>query len=661
MQYKGPICGNARIEEPETCDDGNRDDGDGCSRSCRLEILEICNNGIDDDGNGWIDCTDPACLQDATCTGEICGNGIDDDQNGKIDCEDVACQHHNFCRRDEICGNGIDDDQNEQTDCEDPVCNGHPQCGACNPTDTVFARVGDYYTFPRNDNTLTMVFPCDENHESWQTRFHLIEPAGARLTWQHPAPVFLTREEDPDTTCGVDVLACTTSGRLHMDLLPPGVYRISAPASTQVQFDFVEPIYENCSNGFDDDADGQVDCEDPDCANAIICQEEICNNGSDDNGDGLVDCEDPQCVVFCAPPEDCTDGRDNDLDGHADCQDIDCTGTPVCTGSSCVVHFDFGTLHRGAIVAADWSTAVTPNSFIASCGGAGPDFTAAFTLDAPSNVLLHLTQTGSHSLTLSTEAGPGTSCLTGELACLTSPGVHMPGTWSFSQLPAARYFVNIDATTEDATGMGRLEIQTVGPLDEWCANGIDDNGDGLADCADPQCSALSLCQPETLCRNDLDDDDDGWTDCADPDCMATSSCGPGMCIPHRNLGTLLPGHPVSAWVDLASGDLFSSPLPCAFADPSPITVLSFALVTTSRVHVRMLPELVAEPVAALSASAGPNSTCDAAIHQCAAVPTSGIQGSFETVLLPAGNLYYVLVSSYAAPALGRVQVILEAR
>jgi len=31
------VCGNNVIEPPETCDDGNTEDGDGCSASCELE------------------------------------------------------------------------------------------------------------------------------------------------------------------------------------------------------------------------------------------------------------------------------------------------------------------------------------------------------------------------------------------------------------------------------------------------------------------------------------------------------------------------------------------------------------------------------------------------------------------------------------------------
>lgn len=55
------------------------------------------------------------------------------------------------------------------------------------------------------------------------------------------------------------------------------------------------PPTEDCYNGVDDDDDGLIDCDDPDCD----CTE-ICNNGIDDDGDGLVDAEDSDCCWFYA-------------------------------------------------------------------------------------------------------------------------------------------------------------------------------------------------------------------------------------------------------------------------------------------------------------------------------------------------------------------------
>lgn len=58
-----PTCGDSNVEAPETCDDGNTVDGDGCSAVCLLEGTGICGDGILD-------------------TGEACDDGNDLDGDG---------------------------------------------------------------------------------------------------------------------------------------------------------------------------------------------------------------------------------------------------------------------------------------------------------------------------------------------------------------------------------------------------------------------------------------------------------------------------------------------------------------------------------------------------------------------------------------------------
>ncbi len=57
------------------------------------------------------------------------------------------------------------------------------------------------------------------------------------------------------------------------------------------------PVFpEICSNGIDDDGDGLIDCDDPDCTLSTDCGE-ICDNGIDDDGDGFIDGADSECNV----------------------------------------------------------------------------------------------------------------------------------------------------------------------------------------------------------------------------------------------------------------------------------------------------------------------------------------------------------------------------
>ena len=81
---------------------------------------------------------------------------------------------------------------------------------------------------------------------------------------------------------------------------------------------------ERCENGVDDNEDGRIDCEDPQCAFYPTCVNqggEHCYNGRDDNSDGKVDCADDACkgTYLCtADGEDCVNQRDDDGDGKID-------------------------------------------------------------------------------------------------------------------------------------------------------------------------------------------------------------------------------------------------------------------------------------------------------------------------------------------------------
>ncbi len=94
---------------------------------------------------------------------------------------------------------------------------------------------------------------------------------------------------------------------------------------------------EICNDGEDNDDDNLVDCDDPDCLNASICLgggPELCDNGTDDDGDGLIDCDDPDClndpICLGGGPELCDNGTDDDGDGLIDCDDPDCLNNSVC-------------------------------------------------------------------------------------------------------------------------------------------------------------------------------------------------------------------------------------------------------------------------------------------------------------------------------------------
>jgi|GEM_PF-4883745 len=98
----------------------------------------------------------------------------------------------------------------------------------------------------------------------------------------------------------------------------------------------------DCDDGADNDQDGDFDCDDSDCADAPECAtENDCSDGADNDADGLFDCDDPDCAEDAACVDDfegdeageCTDGVDNDSDGFVDCDDPNCEGSPDCESS----------------------------------------------------------------------------------------------------------------------------------------------------------------------------------------------------------------------------------------------------------------------------------------------------------------------------------------
>ena len=88
-----------------------------------------------------------------------------------------------------------------------------------------------------------------------------------------------------------------------------------------------------CADGSDNDGDGWVDLDDPDCATGsseVGYGSAVCNDGVDNDGDGATDAADAQCADGSGSSEStgCTNGQDDDGDGWTDSADPDCASAP---------------------------------------------------------------------------------------------------------------------------------------------------------------------------------------------------------------------------------------------------------------------------------------------------------------------------------------------
>jgi hypothetical protein len=323
----GPVCEQDQTAGTEgpftdpTCFDGLDNDCNGLTDefdpNCQ-PVPEICNNNVDDNDNGLVDCADPDCegyigqpgdcstglpgicsAGTTTCTGgqkfceqdtqagpegpfdsPTCSDGLDNDCDNLTDANDPDCTVPP-----EVCDNDQDDNGNGLVDCEDPQC-ADATFGACDTGNPGICSAG----------TLT----CDGSQPGAVcTQDQTAQPEGP---FGSPTCTDgldndcdgLTDAADPDcaepvveicdnnvddngnglTDCQdpecdqVSFGACDTgepgicaAGTLICDGTAIG------PVCEQNQQPGVEGPYTSatCSDGLDNDCDGLIDEDDPDC------------------------------------------------------------------------------------------------------------------------------------------------------------------------------------------------------------------------------------------------------------------------------------------------------------------------------------------------------------------------------------------------------------
>jgi mono/diheme cytochrome c family protein len=324
--------------------------------------------------------------------------------------------------------------------------------------------------------------------------------------------------------------------------------------------DFDASVYpgaaEICSDSVDNNCDGVID------ETACICPDAD-GDGQTASICGGTDCDDSEPTVYLGAPEICTDGLDNDCDGLVDFSDPDALNCPTCTdadgdgfnaeGGSCgTVDCDDNdpNVHPGAIEICDgkdtncdgrqsFTDKDKDGDGYAWCAGDCNDNDAAI-------------NPGAQELC----DGIDNDCngiLRGDEKDVDNDGYRL-----CDPVPDCNDFnAAINPGAVEICGDG-LDNNCDGVIDEAACTCPDSDGDGQTasicggtDCDDSN-PAIYLGAPE-ICTDSLDNDCDGLTDCADPDAIncppitdadgdgydAAGICGPADC--NDNDPTIHPG------------------------------------------------------------------------------------------------------------------------
>ncbi len=393
----------------------------------------------------------------------------------------------------------------------DPAAEGHPEQAA-----------GYYY-----DIAATLL-PWQDDNGAWGTRHEGSQPGWTQQSSHLFAMLALERASAGLGGHGVDLgerPQCNDGADNDRD----GLVDLEDPQCV-LRCVVSEGPVPACRNGRDDDGDGWIDLEDLGCAHRDDDgeQDPACANLRDDDDDGVVDWPaDPGCAGRSdedeADPVDlpaCANGRDDDGDGAADFgDDPDCLtadqddeGARIeCAGLDDVVHVGPWT-HEGRLEG--------DNEYAGRCGGVrGAEDVFALVVDETLTLEVSTDHPGTE---VDTALYIRTGCEDGhEVACANDVAEDNAASRLEVELEPGIYYLFVDARIGRGTYQLSMRVLRRQPA---CSDGEDNDLDGAVDMADPGCAGAfdpSEADPEgaLACGNGVDDDDDGLRDWpADPGC-----------------------------------------------------------------------------------------------------------------------------------------------
>jgi hypothetical protein len=577
----GTCCPDDRVRPDGTCDipdggfdlsgpgDGGGDGGDPCA-----------------DPNN---CTKPECVGDPRCHvlgTEICNNGIDDDDDGLIDCQDPDCASFPGCQM-HMC------DPNHP-DCTDPACVNEPQCKdlKCHPT-VDFGTInpmGSSSTRMENTTGTTdvAVTPCAPGSAGMVVgKFDLSGNAAVTLTFTQGKGedhVFGLFRAGINQGCGANPVGCydpkgTLSGSNTFTNLGPGEYYV-----------ITQP--------FEPKGQGPVTV-----TLSTPTKKEICNNGVDDNGNGLIDCADPDCL--------------NDAN---------------CINQECTPDFNVGALvvnAPGKSVSFDTTNGDKTENLTCEGLKGGGDVVVRFTLKETAGILLDFDQAGDHVVGLFRSPPAGQKCDADQIGCF-DPSGHAQETVAWGEYPAGDY---------------ELIFKALKPGDEGHV--------------DATISAYRNRKVE-LCHNGIDDDGNGLIDCADPACIGVPGCSAPYCMPDRQLGNMVVGEAQTVHLNVAQNGQAGYKASCTKGGGKGM-VVQFTVTQGGQgggVGIGFDCTETGDQVLALYAAGGPRDPCDVNELVCADPKTLPFGCGYEVPNLQPGT-YNVIAEGFSPGTEGNVDLTLS--
>ena len=322
-------------------------------------------------------------------------------------------------------------------------------------------------------------------------------------------------------------------------------------------------------------------------------------------------------------PEICDNGIDDDGNGLTDCQDLACASAPNCVAVECKPDITLGALVVGDMaksVRLDLTTAAS--RYEPTCAGTGPmskggDAAIAFTLPEAGGVEIAFNQTGNTIFSLFRQPGPGLACDDDQLGCSFEDD--RAGALAFSDEMAGKYILIFKATEPGQEGVLNLRISAFRSRQtEVCDNGIDDDGNGLIDCADPACFGIG-------------------------------TCAPPACMPDTNLGSFSWGTMQTTVIDTTGApDLYETT--CSKGDGGE-RILRLTLTEPMALGIDCMDS--ASHVFELSQQLAPLDACDANMPQCADPGTLPFGCDYEIPDLQPGD-YNLIVQAFQKGTEGQV-------